>query len=48
MITGERFEAGVGHNYALDIVPEGCAILNTMEKQKAGKKYWNPLLVQDK
>lgn len=48
MITGERFEAGVGHNYALDIVLEGCVILDTMDKQKAGKKYWNPLLAQDK
>ncbi|MEL7610569.1 MAG: nucleoside phosphorylase [Bacillota bacterium] len=40
--TGRRFTAGVGHNYALDVVLEGIAILHKMDEQKAGARYWHP------
>lgn len=40
--TGEKFTAGVGHNYALDIVLEGFATLHQMDLQKKGKPYWIP------
>lgn len=44
LCTGEKFQAGGGHNYAIDIALECCAILNRMdkEKEKLGKKYWYP------
>ncbi|MGI6069215.1 MAG: nucleoside phosphorylase [Blautia sp.] len=44
LCTGETFQAGGGHSYAIDIALEGCAILNRMDKQKeaAGKKCWYP------
>lgn len=46
LCTGEKFCAGSGHNYAIDIALEGCAILNRMDEQKKAKKksYWYPLL----
>lgn len=46
LCTGETFQAGGGHNYAIDIALEGCAILNKMDQQKkmAGKKNWYPEL----
>jgi uridine phosphorylase len=46
IITGETFVAGAGHNYAIEIALEGCAVLNKMDEQKAGgnKKYWYPAL----
>ena len=44
LCTGEVFEAGGGHDYAIEIALEGCAILQHMddEKNSAGKKYWFP------
>lgn len=44
LCTGEKFEAGSGHNYAIEIALEGCAVLNRMDQQKkaAGKKHWYP------
>ena len=44
LCTGEVFEAGGGHDYAIEIALEGCAILQRMddEKNSAGKKYWFP------
>lgn len=42
--TGKRFTAGIGHNYALDVVLEGCAVLRQMDLQKAGRPYWYPAL----
>lgn len=44
LCTGERFQAGSGHGSAIDIVLEGCAVLNAMDKQKKnmGKRYWYP------
>lgn len=44
LCTGEKFEAGIGHNFAVDIALETCAILNTMDqtKKKLGKEYWFP------
>lgn len=44
LCTGEVFGAGKGHNYAIDIALEGCAILNQMdkEKEKKGKINWYP------
>lgn len=44
MCTGERFTAGVGHNAALDLVLEGCAILHKMDMQKQGRRYWHPYM----
>lgn len=44
LCTGEKFEAGGGHNYAIDIALEGCAVLNKMDekKRKLGKANWFP------
>ena len=44
LCTGEKFEAGGGHNYAIDIALEGCAVLNRMDqkKRKQGKVNWFP------
>lgn len=39
--TGEKFKAGAGHNVAIDIALEGCAILHRMDLQKKGKRYWH-------
>lgn len=46
LCTGETFKAGGGHNYAIDIALEGCAVLNRMDQQKktAKKKNWYPQL----
>ncbi len=46
LCTGESFEAGGGHNYAIDIALEGCAVLNRMDQQKkeGNKRYWYPEL----
>lgn len=50
LCTGEKFEAGSGHNYAIDIALEGCVYLAEMdrEKQKSGKKYWYPGISNEK
>ncbi len=48
MCTGERFTAGVGHNYALDVVLEGCAILHRMDMEKKDNPYWNPSMAGGK
>ena len=44
LCTGEVFGAGKGHNFAIDIALEGCAILNEMDRQKEklGKPNWYP------
>lgn len=44
MCSGARFTEGIGHNYALDVVLEGCANLNRMDKQKGTKLNWYPEL----
>ena len=46
LCTGETFSAGGGHNYAIDIALEGCAILHQMDqmKKKTGKANWYPHL----
>lgn len=46
MCTGKRFTAGIGHNYALDVVLEGCAILHRMDMEKVGRPYWHPALAE--
>lgn len=46
MCTGEKFTEGVGHNSALEVVLEGCAILHQMDLQKGNRKYWNPGLAK--
>ena len=48
LCTGETFQAGGGHNHAIDIALEGCAILNNMDNQKKnfGKKYWYPSIIK--
>ena len=38
LCTGESFEAGSGHNFAIDIALEGCALLNEMDRKKEEKK----------
>ena len=50
LCTGETFQAGGGHNHAIDIALEGCAILNNMDNQKKnfGKKYWYPSISKRK
>lgn len=44
LCTGETFQAGSGHNFAIDIALEGCAILNKMDQEKklANKDHWYP------
>ena len=44
LCTGEKFEAGSGHDIAIDIALETCAILNKMDqiKKKFNKEYWFP------
>ena len=44
--TGKKFTEGIGHDYALDIVLEGCALLRTMDGQKNGAIYWHPGLAR--
>ena len=34
LCTGEKFEAGAGHDFAVDIALETCAILNKMDQTK--------------
>lgn len=34
LCTGERFEAGSGHDFAIEIALEGCALLDRMDKYK--------------
>ncbi len=40
--TGKRFEAGIGHIAAMDLVLEGISVLHQMDKQKGEKRYWRP------
>lgn len=44
LVTGEVFKAGGGHNHAIDIALEGCALLNRMdqEKKRQARKNWYP------
>lgn len=46
MCTGLKFKEGIGHNTALDVVLEGCAILHQMDIQKGNKKYWYPSMAE--
>ncbi len=50
LCTGEKFDAGSGHNFAIDIALEGCYLLNEMDRQKErlGKRYWYPGLCNGK
>lgn len=48
IITGEKFEAGAGHNHAIDLALEGCAVLHQMDLQKAENKNWYPKLYKSK
>lgn len=49
LCTGEKFIAGNGHNYAIDIALEGCYILNEMDKQKKilDKTNWYPYIEKE-
>lgn len=42
--TGEKFQAGSGHDYAIKIALECCAVLHKMDQNKkvSGKKHWYP------
>lgn len=46
LCTGEKFEAGGGHEYAIDIALESCAVLEQMDRQmkESGKRYWYPVI----
>ena len=44
---GERFTAGVGHNYALDVALEGFAVLHQMDLQKGDRPYWTPSMAKE-
>ena len=46
IVTGERFEAGAGHEAAIDIALEGLGVLREMDDSKtaAGSPYWTPSL----
>ncbi len=46
MCSGARFTEGIGHNYALDVVLEGCANLQRMDTQKGEKPNWYPELAE--
>jgi uridine phosphorylase len=50
IVTGEKFTVGAGHNWAIDIALEGCAVLHKMDVQKGkfDKKYWYPELNEGK
>jgi len=45
IVTGEKFVAGAGHNYAIDVALKGMAILHRMDEQKKrhGQRFWTPL-----
>lgn len=46
IVTGERFEAGAGHETAIKIAIEGLAVLRAMDDAKAaaGSPHWTPSL----
>jgi uridine phosphorylase len=46
IVTGERFEAGAGHEAAIDIALEGLSVLRAMDNAKAaaGSPCWTPSL----
>lgn len=46
IVTGETFEAGAGHEAAIDIALEGLSVLHAMDNAKAatGSPYWTPSL----
>lgn len=46
MCSGARFTEGIGHNYALDVVLDGCANLHRMDTQKGEKPNWYPELAE--
>jgi len=48
IVTGEKFNAGAGHNTAIRVALRGLAILYQMdtEKSKAGQEFWTPSLRQ--
>jgi uridine phosphorylase len=46
IVTGERFEAGAGHDAAIGIALEGLAVLHRMDNaaRAAGQPCWTPSL----
>lgn len=46
IVTGERFEAGAGHDLAIRVALEGLAILHAMDAaaRAAGCRFWTPSL----
>lgn len=50
VVTGKKFSAGAGHDDAIRIALEGCAVLYQMDKKRegAGKKYWYGSLGREK
>lgn len=48
LVTGEKFQAGAGHNNAIRVGLQGLAILHEMdiEKHRADQAYWTPSLRQ--
>jgi uridine phosphorylase len=49
IVTGERFEAGAGHDRAIRIALDGLALLHGMDAEKAaaGRRFWTPSLARD-
>ncbi|MBM7044743.1 MULTISPECIES: nucleoside phosphorylase [Rhizobium] len=48
--TGEKFEAGAGHNAAIDVALEGVALLAKMDGERAavGATHWLPSMQTDR
>ena len=44
LITGEKFREGAGHGDAIEVALNACAILQQMDAEKKGKRYWYPEL----
>ncbi|XBH21369.1 nucleoside phosphorylase [Jonesiaceae bacterium BS-20] len=46
IVTGEKFEAGAGHDAAIDVALEGLVVLHTMDAQResSGLPIWVPSL----
>jgi uridine phosphorylase len=46
IVTGEKFEAGSGHNHAIQVALRGLAILHQLDEEArhAGQIFWTPSL----
>ncbi len=44
VVTGKSFSHGAGHDDAISIALKGCAILDRMDRKRAGSRYWLPAM----